>query len=275
MIETTSVRHAEAVMGTVVSIAVRTPGSAEGMESTIEEVVAWLHWVDATFSTYKPESQISRLDREEMTLDECHPHVREILDLCEDLRAATGGYFDARATGRLDPSGVVKGWSIEKASALLATAGWPDHAIDGGGDIRLRSLTGSEKPWHVALRHPLRLDAFSAVVGVGDGAVATSGTYERGFHVIDPHRRRPATAVAAVTVIGPDLTTTDAYATAALAMGLEAPQWLATLADHEAFVIDAEGHGWTTPGFGRYRLDGSGGPTPDFAAGDRLGGREA
>ncbi|MGH9058316.1 MAG: FAD:protein FMN transferase [Acidimicrobiales bacterium] len=139
-------QHAEAVMGTVVSIDVRTSGSAAGAQRAIDDVVTWLHWVDATFSTYRPESEISRLDRHELAPDECHPHVREILVLCDDLRTSTAGYFDAWASGHLDPSGVVKGWSIERASDLLAAAGWPDHAIDGGGDVRLRGGTGSRLP---------------------------------------------------------------------------------------------------------------------------------
>lgn len=247
-------------MGTVVSIDVRTEGADPELAGAIAEVVTWLHWVDATFSPFKPDSDIARLDRGEVSIGDCHPQVGEILDLCEALRAQTDGYFDPRAGGHLDPSGLVKGWSIEHASAWLAGAGWPDHAIDGGGDVRLRGGAESpvSRPWRVGLRHPLQLDGFSAVVGLDEGAVATSGTYERGFHVIDPHRRRPVVSVAAVTVIGPELTSTDGYATAALAMGLDAPAWLATLADHESFMIDANGDGWATPGFARYRLNGPG-----------------
>ncbi len=251
-------RHAEPVMGTVVSIDVRTSGAEPQLHVAIKEVVRWLHWVDETFSTYKPDSEIRRLDRGDLAIDDCHPYVQDTLALCEKLRESTGGYFDARAGGHLDPSGLVKGWSIEHASAMLAAAGWPDHAIDGGGDVRVRSHTDSGRQWQIALRHPFQLDAFCAVVGLHNGAVATSGTYERGFHVIDPHRRRPVTTVAAVTVIGADLTTADAYATAALAMGLDAPEWLASLADHEALMVDSDGNGWTTQGFARYRLDGPG-----------------
>ncbi|HWG74489.1 MAG TPA: FAD:protein FMN transferase [Acidimicrobiales bacterium] len=271
-------RHAEAVMGTVVTVEVRAGArrrqllateSEATAQSAIDQVIAWMHWVDATFSTYKPESEISRLERGDLTTAECHPLVREVLALCDRLRAETGGYFDARAGGHLDPSGVVKGWSVERASTLLAAAGWADHAIDAGGDVRLRGAAGAGRPWQVAIRHPLHLDAFCAVVGLDEGAVATSGTYERGFHVIDPHRGLPATALAAVTVVGPELTVTDAYATAALAMGDDAPGWLAALADHEALVIRTDGTGWATPGFERYRLDRPGAATPTAGGGDR------
>jgi thiamine biosynthesis lipoprotein len=245
--------HTEIVMGTVVSFEVRNQPSGAARPA-IEAAVDWLHWVDATFSTYRPESEINRLDRGDLTADACHPHVRHILALCEQLRAASNGFFDVRAAGRLDPSGVVKGWSIERASQMLTAAGCPDHLIDGGGDVRLHGQAGPQTDWRVGVVHPLALDAYCAALHLHEGAVATSGTYQRGFHVIDPHRRRPATDLAAVTVIGSDLTMTDAYATAALAMGAAAPAWLQGLAAHEAMIVDTDGKGWQTSGFHRYQL---------------------
>ncbi len=253
-------------MGTVVSIDVPTLGPG-GSGRAIDQVVRWLHWVDTTFSTYNHDSEVSRLGRGELSVEECHPHVQVVLSLCEHLHQRTGGYFDAWAGGHLDPSGLVKGWSIDQASALLTTAGWPDHAIDGGGDVRLRGrpagggeAAGSvgdagRAPWQVALRHPFRPGAFCTVVALEEGAVATSGVYERGYHVIDPHCGERATSIAAVSVIGPCLAMADAYATAALAMGPQAPAWLEALPDHEAFLIDSSGAGWETAGFARYRLD--------------------
>ena len=258
--------HAEVIMGTGVTIEVR-HSPAEVARTAIQQAVAWLQWVDATFSPYRPDSQISRLDRGVIDLGDCHPEVGVVLALCERLRAATGGYFDARAGGRLDPSGLVKGWSVERASDLLVAGGCPDHVINAGGDVRVRGRAGPGTDWHVGVTHPMRLDAYCAALHLDDGAVATSGTYERGFHVIDPHRGRPAVDLAAVTVIGPELTMTDAYATAALAMGADAPEWLMGLADHEALVIDLAGHGWETAGFGRYRLEVLRHPGPPLRAG--------
>jgi thiamine biosynthesis lipoprotein len=164
----------------------------------------------------------------------------------------TAGYFDAWAGGHFDPSGVVKGWSIERASAMLAVAGWPDHAIDGGGDVRLCGDPGTGKPWQVGVRHPLHEGSYCAALSLDEGAVATSGTYERGLHVLDPRTGEPATQLASVTVIGRDLTTTDAYATAALAMGRRAPAWLSRLGGYEALVVDVNGGGWSTVGFQRH-----------------------
>jgi thiamine biosynthesis lipoprotein len=249
-----TVVHREAVMGTIVTFEVRNT-TREDVWPGIERAAAWLQWVDATFSPFRDDSEISRLDRGAITEAECHPQVRHILALSEGLRVGTAGYFDVRATGRLDPSGVVKGWSIETVSEMLAAAGWGDHLIDGGGDIRVHGRAGTDSDWCVGITHPLRVDAYCAAVHLGAGAVATSGTYERGLHIIAPHRGCAAVDLASVTVIGPELTMTDAYATAALAMGPAAPTWLEGLVDHEALVIDTDGRGWETSGFGRYRLE--------------------
>lgn len=250
--------HHEAVMGTMITFDVRTPAAAEGkppapegVAAAVEAAVGWLHWVDTTFSTYQHGSEVNRFDRGELAAADCCAELRHILALCHELNRATGGFFDAWATPRFDPSGVVKGWSIEQASSILVAAGFPDHAIDGGGDIRLRGTPGPGTAWEVGVRHPRRREAYSAALSLGEAAVATSGTYERGAHVINPFTGRPATELASVTVVGPELTTADGYATAALAMGADAPGWLADLDGYEAQVVSEQGRGWSTPGFKR------------------------
>jgi thiamine biosynthesis lipoprotein len=180
-------------------------------------VFAWLRWVDATFSTYRSGSEISRLDRGE--LGDPHPLVREVLERCEALRAETGGLFDARAGGRLDPSGYVKGWAVQRAAAAF---GRGRCMIDAGGDVALRGT------WRVGIRHPYERDRLAAAITVSDCAVATSGAYERGPHILDPRTGRPATGLSSVTVVGRDLGTADAYATAAFVAG--DPRWTAPLA---------------------------------------------
>jgi FAD:protein FMN transferase len=177
---------------------------------------AWLRWVDATFSTYRPDSEISRLGRSEPF--DPHPLVREVLARCEELRVATGGLFDVHAAGRLDPSGYVKGWAVQRAAAF----GGERFLIDAGGDVVLRGT------WRVGIRHPHERDRLAAALTLSDCAVATSGAYERGPHIIDPRTRRPATGLSSVTVIGRDLGTADAYATAAFVAG--DPVWTAPLA---------------------------------------------
>jgi thiamine biosynthesis lipoprotein len=193
--------------------------------SALTEVFARLRRVDATFSTYRRDSQISQLYRGTLEPGAAHADVREVLTCCEAHRVATGGFFDIRAAGRLDPSGFVKGWAVERAAAILERAGARRFCINAGGDVLVRG----GRPWRIGIRHPWLRHRLAGVVALSDGAVATSGAYERGPHVVDPHTGRPPRHVLSVTVLGPDLGTADAYSTAAFAMGGEGPAWTGSL----------------------------------------------
>lgn len=210
-----------------------------------EAVFAWLRRVDALFSTYRRDSEVCRLDRGELALGDADPLVREVLERCDALRVGTGGYFDARAGGRLDPSGFVKGWAVDRAASLLDGMGERRFLVSAGGDLVARG-----GPWRVGVRHPRRRRRLAAALAVSDAAVATSGAYERGPHVLDPHTGRPARGARSVTVVGPDLGTADAYATAAFAMGAAGPAWTAALAGYEAMTVIGE-RVLSTPGFAR------------------------
>ncbi|MFI5959940.1 FAD:protein FMN transferase [Cryptosporangium sp. NPDC051539] len=239
-------------MGTVFSIDVRAGVSV----AALDDVVRWLHWVDGTFSTYQPGSVVSRLSRGELTPDECPAEVREVLALVREASAATDGYFTDAPHGFLDPTGLVKGWAIERASDLLAAAGSTAHSVNGGGDVQLVgsvSADGPRRPWRVGIAHPLRPRRLIAVISAEDAAVATSGTAERGQHIVDPHRGAPPEGLAAVTVVGPRLAWVDVAATAAFAMGPERGMaWVEAQADLEALAVTATGHTRQTSGFARW-----------------------
>lgn len=129
--------------------------------------------------------------------------------------------------GGLDPSGLVKGWSIEAAGDILGLAGARNFSINAGGDVIARGEPEPGRPWRVGIRHPELADRLAAVLEVRDLAVATSGAYERGEHIRDPHTGRPPRGLRSVTVVGPSLTYADAYATAAFAMGADGLPWVA------------------------------------------------
>jgi thiamine biosynthesis lipoprotein len=217
----------------------------------LDDVFAWLRQVDETFSTYKPESEVSRLARGELHLADASEDVREVLARCEELRLETGGWFDASAGGSLDPSGLVKGWSVDRAAAILDAAGIRNYALNAGGDMRLRGRAAPAWCWRVGIQHPQLPDAVARVVETNDLAVATSGEYARGHHVLDPHTGRAPAGILSVTVTGPDLATADGYATAAFAMGTpRVLHWTARLrGGYQALTILADGNVFTTPGF--------------------------
>ena len=220
-------------------------------DATVEAMFDVLRDADRLFSTYKDDSEISRLNRGELALEDAHPDVRNVLARCEELRVITDGYFDAgRVLERgVDPSGLVKGWAVDRAGELLELAGARNYSLNAGGDIRLRGAPLPDRVWRVGIQHPHVRDKIAAVVEGTDLAVATSGAYARGEHVVDPHTRCPPTGVLSVTIVGPELATADAYATAAFAMGEAGPEWTATLGLYEAMTILADERVLLTRGF--------------------------
>jgi thiamine biosynthesis lipoprotein len=193
--------------------------------------------------------------------------VQEVLRRCEELRVATRGYFDARAAYALwsggtpaaglgvDPTGLVKGWAVQLAADGLAAAGVRDAFVGAAGDVCVRGEEQPGEPWRIGVQHPFERDQVAAVLEVGDAAVATSGAYARGAHIVDPHTRRAPAALASVTVVGADLGTVDAYATAAFAMGGDGPGWLMTLEPaYAGLAITAAGEVLSTPGVARLRV---------------------
>jgi thiamine biosynthesis lipoprotein len=242
------IRRVEQIMGMPIVVDVR---DDEVEEAHLDELFAWFREVDATFSTYKDDSEISRLNRDELALRECSADVRSVIARCRELREETDGYFDAEAVvpGMIDPSGLVKGWSVDRAADLLDRAGLANYAVNAGGDIRLRGSASPDPRWRVGIQHPSILDKIAAVVEADDLAVATSGAYARGEHVVDPHTGRSPEGVLSVTITGPDLATADAYATAAFAMGRDGPEWTRRLSPYEAMTITADGKKLSTAGF--------------------------
>lgn len=239
--------HVEHVMGTVVSLDVR---GERDPRAAVARAIAWLHEVDATFSTYREDSAIRRLDRAELTLAEVGDDVLEVLERCLGLRRETHGFFDVRARGVLDPSALVKGWSVERAAALLLQDGFTDFCLNAGGDVLTRGEPAPGERWRVGIQHPRDPGAVAAVVSAGDLGVATSGLYERGAHLVDPRTGRAPEGVLSVTVTGPDLGTADAYATAAFAMGTDGPAWTLGLeGGYEAMTVLADETVLCTPAF--------------------------
>ncbi|SNX57134.1 thiamine biosynthesis lipoprotein [Streptomyces sp. TLI_55] len=230
-------------MGTVFSFDVR-GGDPGAVRAALEEAVAGLHRADAVFSTYREDSQISRLARDELTVGQCDPEVAEVLELGAEAERLSDGWFSLRYEGRLDPTGIVKGWAVERAARHLLRAGATGVSLNGGGDVQLLGTPGPQRPWRVGVADPLRPGGLAAVVsaaGTSELAVATSGTAERGAHIVDPRTGRSAvTDLVAVTVVTPSVTWADCWATAAFAMGSrEGLRWLESLPDVEALLITA------------------------------------
>jgi thiamine biosynthesis lipoprotein len=236
-------------MGTVFTFQAANCHPRAEFHRALRQVLEWLRWVDTTFSTYRADSEISRLGRGDIDRAACAPEVRAVLDRCERLRAASNGFFDHERHRRLDPSGLVKGWAIDRASALLRSAGIDNHLVNGGGDIRAVGRPSPERAWRLGIAHPAKPMTLLARVDLCDGALATSGSYERGCHIDDPVRGGTAAELLSLSVLAADLETADGLATAGFAMGATAGDWLRRVPGIEAIAVTAGGSVWCSSGF--------------------------
>ena len=204
-----------------------------------------LREADRVFSTYRADSFVSRLAREEIVVADCPPEVAEVLALGEQARIESGGAFDVRrpsadGTEVLDPSGVVKGWAVQRASAALLVLE-TDFCLSAGGDMVCHVATDSSPAWRVGIEDPHDPTRVLAVVPVRDGAVATSGLTHRGAHIVDARTGEVPRGPASVTVVAHDLVTADVDATAAFALGAEAWSWLSGRPGRTGLVVEEDG----------------------------------
>ena len=217
----------EHVMGTTVSIDVREPFVAE---AALDEAIGWFHDVDRRFSPYREDSEVTRVGTGELAFEDASPDVRAVFTLADVLRDATDGYFDAaghRQDRRRDPTGVTKGWAVDEALYMLRLAGARNVQVTAGGDLVTAGQPEPGRAWRIGIRHPGVADRVAAVLEVAGLAVATSGLYERGGHIRDPHSGVVPSALRSMTVVGPSLAVADGFATAAFAMGERGVAWVA------------------------------------------------
>jgi thiamine biosynthesis lipoprotein len=246
-------RRAERVMGTVISL-VAPDGGADS--AAADRAFAWLHEVDRRFSPFRPDSEVCRLasaghiDRRAISDD-----MAEVLELCEIVEALSDGAFDIRRhrpDGAPDPTGVVKGWAVDRAGTILESAGMARYCLAAGGDVRALGGRALGLPWRIGIAHPTVRGATALVLEAGDLAVATSGITERGEHIVDGRTGRVARELLTVSVAGPDLGRADAYATAAFAMGRDGLRWVESLPGYAACATTPDARLVVSRGLGCY-----------------------
>jgi thiamine biosynthesis lipoprotein len=227
-----AVRRVEQVMGMPVSLALRGryAGTLAG-EDAWAAAVDELRWVDRVFSTYREDSWVSRLGRGEVDLDDCPPEVADVVALAERARLDSHGAFDVWRVGTgcggaFDPSGVVKGWAVQRAFGAFADLEDTDVCLSAGGDLQCLTRVPGSPGWRIGIEDPFDPTRMIAVVPVRDGAVATSGLAHRGAHIRDPRSGTTPAVFASVTVVSADLTWADIDATAAFVLGEQAEEWL-------------------------------------------------
>jgi len=246
-------RRVERAMGTMISLYLPDGGAGS---IAVDAAFAWFHEADERFSPYIPDSEVGRLMRHEVALAQVSADLAEVLEIADAVEVLSGGAFDIRghrSDGAPDPTGVVKGWSVDRAAAILASAGIDRFCLGAGGDVVVRGGEEPGVPWKVGVAHPFAPDAVALVLQGDELAVATSGTTERGHHISDGRTGASVDELLTLTVAGPELARADAYATAAFAMGLEGLRWVDALPGYAAVGITHDARLVTTRGLDRYR----------------------
>ena len=261
--EAPALRHAHEVMGTMVSFDVRVGDAEPGAARVaLARACARLDRADAVFSTWKPNSPMSQLRRNDVLLDDLTPEIASVLELCAVARDLSGGWFDPWAMpGGVDPTGLVKGWAAEQALGELRAAGVRAAMVSAGGDLATFGGPHPGSAWRIGVRDPWAADRIACVLE-SPGAVATSGRYERGNHVLDPHTGLAASGWVSATVAGPELWLADALATGLLAAGEAGLARIEAVNGYEGYVISEAGTVAMTVAF-PLAEDRSGDKTPD------------
>ncbi len=243
--------HRLDVMGTVITTSLF---DDEGFSvADAEEVAAesdrWFHHVDDTFSTWKPESPLSRLRRGEVRLDDVPADIRTVLELCRHTRTMTGGWFDPWAAhDGVDPTGLVKGWSAQEALRHFTSGPARGVIINAAGDIATLGGPTAGEAFRIGIADPRHPEQLWGVAEVR-GAIATSGLYERGRHLWNPRTGTTEVAFASASVSGPDLAIADAWATALMVGGESAFERLEGTPNYEGLAIRDDGSGASTSEF--------------------------
>ena len=230
-------RFLETVMGIPMSIDIRDAADAA---PAAERAFAGLRAADARFSTYRPDSEVSRANAAAGTSDETSADFREVVAIGEQVVRASGGAFRMRRPdGTWDLDGIVKGWAAARAARVLDAAGIRDYCLNAGGDVVVSGSPGDGRPWSVGIRSPHAPADMLAVLAVTGAGVATSGLYERGAHIVDGRDGSTPRGLLSATVVADDLTTADVLATAVFALGPAGIRWALGQGARGVLALDA------------------------------------
>jgi thiamine biosynthesis lipoprotein len=244
-------KQTETIMGMPVTIEVIGSGGIPAANA-IEDVFNFFRAVDKRYSTYKSDSEISKINAG-LPKNRWSREMKQILDLCEQTKQETDGYFDIKRGDKLDPSGLVKGWAIDRAAKRLRRSGFDNFCLEAGGDFQTGGLNPTGGKWRIGIRNPFARAEIIKVLAVSGAGIATSGTAVRGQHIYDPHKpAEPIEEVKSLTVVGPNIYEADRFATAAFAMGRRSISFIDSLDGFEGYMVDADKKATFTAGFGKY-----------------------
>ena len=242
------------VWGTILFVEVAsTKVGIDQLNAGLLEVTDYVKVIDRDFSTYKLDSQVSQIRRGELKIEDASSEMQEVWRLCLVARNLTDGSFDPWCVkGGYDPSGYVKGWAADRCIEILKRHGAENIQINAAGDLSLAGGFEDGKAWSIGIRSPENRFEILKIFEIFEGAITTSGTYEIGAHIKDPHTGLIAIGARSATVIGPDGGLADALATALVVTGRDGAILFSKpeLSDYKVWVIDRnEDTAWTIGDF--------------------------
>jgi len=156
---------------------------------------------------------------------------------------------------RIGFGGIGKGYAAEMVKALLKKQGVTSGIVNASGDLTVWGKQANGKPWTIGIADPDRAEFPFSFLELADGAVATSGNYEKFAiingkkysHTINPKTGLPVTGIKSVTIISPNAEIADAMATPVTIMGIKAGLQLINQINHlECIIIDDDNHIYTS-----------------------------
>jgi thiamine biosynthesis lipoprotein len=202
-----NVRRARPLLGTYVEVAASGADPAR-LHAAIDRAFAAIETVHNLMSFQEPGSELSRLNREgggregAGIMAGLHPWTAQVLAAAAEFRERSQGVFDAAVggRGRVDLSGIAKGFAVDRAVEALRAAGVGQGIVNAGGDL---AVFGDDAR-QVAVRDPTDRSRLAAAVTLRDEALASSG------RAIDPRTGRLVAAIAGASVRAPSCMIADA-----------------------------------------------------------------
>ena len=220
---------------------------------SFKKIFDYFEHVDDVFNIFKEQSEISKINRNEIPHQNWSEEMKEVLVLCEKTRRETYGFFNHNRGGFIDPLGLVKGWAIQKGAEMLKSERYDNFFIDAGGDIQVSGNNSQGEPWTVGIRNPFNRFENVKILALTDCGIATSGTYIRGNHIFNPFKPKQTISDAvSLTVIGHTVYEADRFATAAFVMGKQGIHFIEQMKGLEGYMIDSKGIATYTSGFEKF-----------------------
>ncbi len=207
----------------------------------LKQLLPMVNNMISSLDFYDSSSCVSKLNKDGRigAEDVCYPIMKEVIEESKSVWRDTDGAFDPGFRGEcsvgdininqraisvdgsqgrcvFDFSGIAKGYIVDRMIDFLASASVEYAMVNAGGDIR--SYRKDSIPVIVQIRNPYGKRPFDKIF-LGNYAVATSGNYERGRHIIDPSTRRAVEQLISASAAAKSCAIADAWATALFVLG--------------------------------------------------------